>query len=417
MEIFFSSYNRPWVDFIGVPKPTTENGIQFLDLIRPKEFAEDNIEALFFDEFNRSHKKVRNAVMELIQFKSINGKKFNNLKIIWAAINPDDEETYDVEKIDPAQLDRFHVHCKVDYKCDSIYFKNKYGNLADSAISWWNELDPKFKDLVSPRRLDYALDLYNKKGDLRDILPPETNISKLLLTLQQGPVKNILENLYTSQNLTEAQTFIENENNYEAAIHYLKKDKNLFLFFLPFLAKEKLASLLTNNAIFNYIITSGNKIDDKVKVVLTDFYKISATSKQKKLIDKHLNINGKTNKFSNTISLETYKAEIENLKKIKLNQTPNRIYIYEKLLQMTTDKLDDKTITDTMNLLDKIIVHSHNDTVKKKMSKVSMIINMCIKAYKENHLNDPFGTKNILDSYPSIRGKLAMCGFINNIIP
>lgn len=337
-KYFSAATIDPWVDFIGVPKPTTENGIQFLDLIRPKEFAEDNIEALFFDEFNRSHKKVRNAVMELIQFKSINGKKFNNLKIIWAAINPDDEETYDVEKIDPAQLDRFHVHCKVDYKCDSIYFKNKYGNLADSAISWWNELDPKFKDLVSPRRLDYALDLYNKKGDLRDILPPETNISKLLLTLQQGPVKNILENLYTSQNLTEAQTFIENENNYEAAIHYLKKDKNLFLFFLPFLAKEKLASLLTNNTIFNYIITSGNKIDDKVKVVLTDFYKISATSKQKKLIDKHLNINGKTNKFSNTISLETYKAEIENLKKIKLNQTPNRIYIYEKLLQMTTDK-------------------------------------------------------------------------------
>lgn len=28
--------------------------------------------------------------MELIQFKSINGKKFNNLKVIWAAINPDD---------------------------------------------------------------------------------------------------------------------------------------------------------------------------------------------------------------------------------------------------------------------------------------------------------------------------------------
>ncbi len=41
--------------------------------------------------------------------------------------------------------------------------------------------------------------------------------------------------------------------------------------------------------------------------------------KQKKLIDKHLNINGKTNKFSNTISLETYKAEIENYEK-KVNK-------------------------------------------------------------------------------------------------
>ena len=43
------------------------------------------------DEFSRAHKKVRNAVMELIQFKSINGRKFKNLKIVWAAINPDDD--------------------------------------------------------------------------------------------------------------------------------------------------------------------------------------------------------------------------------------------------------------------------------------------------------------------------------------
>ena len=41
-----------------------------------------------FDELNRAKPKVRNAVMELIQFRSINGIKFNNLRMIWAAINP-----------------------------------------------------------------------------------------------------------------------------------------------------------------------------------------------------------------------------------------------------------------------------------------------------------------------------------------
>ncbi len=100
---YSASTMDPWVDLVGIPKEVKlPDGTSYLDLIRPKEFQSDEVEALFFDEFNRSHKKVRNAVMELIQFKSINGKKFNNLKIVWAAINPDDGN-YDVEKLDPAQ--------------------------------------------------------------------------------------------------------------------------------------------------------------------------------------------------------------------------------------------------------------------------------------------------------------------------
>jgi MoxR-like ATPase len=48
----------------------------YLELVRPKAFRDDEVQALFFDEFNRSHKNKRNAVMELMQFKSINGRKF-----------------------------------------------------------------------------------------------------------------------------------------------------------------------------------------------------------------------------------------------------------------------------------------------------------------------------------------------------
>ena len=104
---FSASTMDPWVDFIGVPKEKkTAEGKSYLELVRPQAFEDDEVEALFFDEYNRSPKKVRNAVMELIQFKSINGKKFKNLKVIWAAINPndkDDEETkYDIEELDPA---------------------------------------------------------------------------------------------------------------------------------------------------------------------------------------------------------------------------------------------------------------------------------------------------------------------------
>ena len=74
--IYFSSSTLdPWVDLIGVPKESLMNNEPCLDFILPKQMVNNNLKAIFFDEYNRSHKKVRNATMELIQFKSINGRK------------------------------------------------------------------------------------------------------------------------------------------------------------------------------------------------------------------------------------------------------------------------------------------------------------------------------------------------------
>jgi hypothetical protein len=91
--------------------------------------------------------------MELIQFKSINGRKFPNLKVVWAAINPsDDDEEYDVEELDGAQIDRFQVRIKVPFFPDIEYFENKFGkDWSKSAHEWWNGMPDKAKKLVSPR--------------------------------------------------------------------------------------------------------------------------------------------------------------------------------------------------------------------------------------------------------------------------
>jgi len=51
---FSAATMDPWVDFIGVPKSVTDDfGNEVLELIRPKDFADDRVEAIFFDEFNR----------------------------------------------------------------------------------------------------------------------------------------------------------------------------------------------------------------------------------------------------------------------------------------------------------------------------------------------------------------------------
>ena len=310
---FSASTMDPWVDFIGVPREKTSDkmpeqlliikelaavemalavewvksnwhmqeasakrivehavarkeGPTYLDLVRPESFATGDVEALFFDEFNRSPKKVRNAVMELMQFKSINGYRFPNLRMIWAAINPDDDddETYDVERLDPAQFDRFHVPVEVPYEPNLEWFRGRFGNrIADAAVGWWEELDDEKKNMVSPRRLQYALDVYKERGDMRDILPLECNIAKLNTALNTGPVTEKLEALMDSKNPAEARSYLSNENNYAAAMKYIPKSPTLISYFLPLMSKEKLGVIMAeDDKMARYIIDNSDKIPE-----------------------------------------------------------------------------------------------------------------------------------------------------------
>ncbi len=194
---FSAATMDPWVDFIGVPRVVSREGkSDVLELIKPAEFADDKVEAIFFDEFNRAPPKIMNAVMELLQFKSINGRKFNNLKVVWAAINPFDEDnTYNVDEIDPAVMDRFEVRIDIPNKLDSAYLLSKYGAISSPFIIWWQSLPDEMKKEVSPRRLDYAINMFNIGGELQDVLPKKTNLDKLNSLIVDAKAESHLENL------------------------------------------------------------------------------------------------------------------------------------------------------------------------------------------------------------------------------
>lgn len=243
---FSGSTLDPWVDFVGVPKEIEKDGQHVLSFVLPEKMADTSVEAIFIDEYNRSHKKVRNAAMELIQFKSINGRKFPNLKVVWAAINPsdDEDESYDVENLDAAQADRFQVKIRVPYLPDFEYFKNKFGTkLAYGAIEWWDGLPKEAKKLVSPRRLDYALEIFNEGGDIYDVLDEKSNPTKLLVTLQVGSLVLKVKELFDSKNGKETKKFFLSENNFQGALPILKKNKEYLQFFLPLLNNERLSAI------------------------------------------------------------------------------------------------------------------------------------------------------------------------------
>lgn len=224
-----------WVDFVGVPKAVMrKDGIEVIELIRPARFADDNVQAIFFDEFNRAPAKVRNAVMELIQFKSINGRKFNNLKVIWAAINPHSDEAggYDVEQIDPAQLDRFQVQIEVPYKVDRPFMKAKHGAIATPFVEWWNALDKEMQHKISPRRLDDSVSIYNVKGNLEHVLPKESNLASLRERIMKVSLDDEWKDV-VSMTKNDKMTFLQNVSNVVKFKDFIIKDFGNYAAFIP----------------------------------------------------------------------------------------------------------------------------------------------------------------------------------------
>ena len=281
----------PYVDFIGVPREVDdpESNMKVLDLVRPKQWARDEIEVLFLDEYNRSKMAVRNAVMELIQFKSINGKKFNNLRMVWAAINPDETDeniTYDVEPLDPAQKDRFQVHFEVPYQPDMEYMESKFGKTsAKLAIEWWKSLDQATKYLVSPRRLEYAVSVHSLGGEMGHILPKVANPSSLQKRLGSisvvEKINMFMDKDYTD--LTEVKSFFENETNYHYGLSAVLENQKTWSKLLPCFPTEKLNAILAtkgNEKILSFAVANPQLFES----LFNDVAKMSNDSNLKRII-------------------------------------------------------------------------------------------------------------------------------------
>lgn len=404
--LYFSAATLdPWVDFIGIPKEAQdEKGNKYIELIRPKPFAEDQVEAIFLDEFNRSPKKVRNAVMELLQFKSINGKRFNNLRIVWAAINPDDvkiegsdEFEYDVEKLDPAQKDRFEIHVDVPFKPDKGYFLKKFGeDIAENGIDWWNDLDQKTRRSVSPRRLDYALGVYIKGGDIRDVLPTNVNVSKLITELKNGSYVKLMKSVFAQKNVDEGKKFMSVRNNFDNSIPRILKSEDMIKFFIPCIKEEDLINLMFNEKkIYDHVINNLNIYDAAVKSILDVSGNSKLAKKLKKepallkmtqdLKSKAINNQFTQYTFSNPVlatkpvinnkfstmfgssggqSFANFINDSTTISNLLRKGTQFRTGIFHKISANIADNENHKDYLVALNIIADIIGSSHKDTLK-----------------------------------------------------
>ena len=507
---FSASTMDPWTDFVGVPKERTENklpdsfelikelakinrslatswivqnwhfsedkseqivthiiehkeGATYLDFIRPRFLGGDErgvcipneeIEALFFDEYNRSTKKIRNSVMELIQFKSVNGYRFPKLRVVWIAINPDDEEQihYDVEQMDEAQSDRFQVRVKIPYRPDVEWFRQQYGQrMADSAISWWDELDDDNKRKISPRRLQYALDCAKSKGDLHDILPPSCNVSKLIATLKDGPITDKLEELMRSNNPEQTKKFLQNENNCTAAMKYIVKSEKLMNFFLPHIPKEKIISLMdSDDKICDFVIynldkheifkavcknikeaNQNAKLFRKIRVALTEEQKLSEAFHRdsSESSDKTVKNTPEVH-YNKKKSDSAYLLTLENLKNYPLHTETQRMHIFNDIKSEIPQLLSKETATKTLNILSDLFTKIDDIKDEKEKSKWDFtsivtqpqfakligIINNCLETLKKEKQSNLQQLVDSLDKAKPLFIKLANAGMLSKLI-
>lgn len=419
---FSAATMDPWVDFVGIPKEVKDEKGSYLELVLPKDLRDDSIEALFFDEFNRSHKKVRNAVMELIQFKSINGRKFNNLKVVWAAINPEDDDgEYQVEPLDPAQKGRFHIKFNVPSEPSKSYFTDKFdGPTAKAAISWWEEMPPELRKMVDPRSLDYALEINRLGGDMKDVLPKACNVSKLVTTLKTGPIGERMKDLLGRQDVEEARKFLAIENNYAAALPHLSSHKDWYEFFLPVLAPEKLSSLMSSDdKVKKFVLTLISNYPDKAapyRRVIQDILQAKLNRKLVREIGKIMssnqllasqfgymsNGNAAAPYFNKRSPVKNWSSELQQYGAWPQQTTPQRIGVYQAIASNIPEQLTPQEAVETLELLNNIAKRVWAKSLHN-MPKVMGVINHCIdQIHKKTTLSWP----EILSNYGSKFNKL-----------
>lgn len=270
-KYFSASTIDPWVDLVGVPKEV--NGV--LELVRPADLAFDEVEAFFFDEYNRAPKKVRNAVMEVIQFGSINGKKFPNLKVVFAAVNPDDDEdlSYDVEKLDPAQVDRFHIHLPIKNEPSSAFFKNTYQGVGTLAVKWWHEQETKIKDLISPRRLEAGVRVFLAEGDPQFVFDPDqVNVAEFCTYLDKRDPIEILEELCGKTD-DEKKDYLKDSNDLKHVRNDLMNTEKYLQEMAHCLKEEILMKELRSkmgSKLISHVVQNVSRFEHLLNVVLTN---------------------------------------------------------------------------------------------------------------------------------------------------
>lgn len=292
---FSTSVMDPHLQLIGIPRrDERENGEAFLDYVLPENLQKGDIRCLVLDELNRAPNEVINALMELIQFKSINGKKYGNIEHVIAMVNPSEEDGdndssyYAVNVLDPAHLDRFHIQLQAEYDVSLDYFEAKHGSAGRAAVKYWRGLDSALRDKCSPRRLDYAVQIYKKGLDIAGVVIPDECNPPLLVKSLQGTILedqllDMLNNKTTTQE--ELSKFLNDDTTFNVVKELIVKRPAKTV---PALTEERIASLVRSYQSIEKWCEKNKDRFTNVKAVIGSFDKARSGAERRFYSDTDL---------------------------------------------------------------------------------------------------------------------------------
>ena len=326
----------PWIHLLGIPKAKiAPDGKEKMEFILP-ENLDDDVEAIFCDEWNRTNKVVRNALLELQQFKSINGRKFPKLKMVWGAVNPpkgDDEEgaDYDVDELDPAQLDRFHVVVELPNEPDVKYFRNKFGDYHGKIlVDWWHDQPKDALKILSPRRLDYVGECFKKGLDVKFLLPISANVKELVKRLSMDEKEELINMLLNKPDEEQMKMFFSDEKN---VLKYKKRLKEpRFWKYWKYAKKELLTDeVKTDESFENYALYQSLLREQTYRDVFVEIAKSNPKNMSIKILKALIDQNyvPETNNLKDFVSSEPNFATLKPNKNVTIDTFSGFLYQWQ----------------------------------------------------------------------------------------
>ena len=175
-KYFSSPTLDPFIDIVGLPVPTIDQaGNKTIEFHRRRDVVE--AEVVIFDEISRAHMKTTNAMLEMIQFHTINGELMPHLRSVIAMTNPSGG-SYQVYEMDIALVSRFHMHLIFPNEPDMNWFTKKFDELGKLLVDWWvNDLDARQQSIMVPRKLEHCGNL------IQADLPPDITVNNQACTI------------------------------------------------------------------------------------------------------------------------------------------------------------------------------------------------------------------------------------------
>lgn len=142
-----------YTDLVGLPVTRIgADGREVVVKIPPSGVLD--AEVILIDEPNRAEPAVLNALFELLQSRTVNGRA-SNARLVFSCINPADDDSYHVGQLDAAFESRYHLRVKFTPNPIAEVIAERVDlPLAKAAVEWWNTSNHEKREAyISPRTL------------------------------------------------------------------------------------------------------------------------------------------------------------------------------------------------------------------------------------------------------------------------